>query len=368
MRCYHTATGPWQCTCEPPNTNRMYVIDGAVGLDACAIGAALCAGAAPTPALDAESCVLWREETGQVGGQTCTVESQCQTSVPVDFAPGVRITMPGVGVVDCIETAWQPQPSSPQSAMRVDCKAAGSLGAESYAVVANGVASACRPLVDFYLRSEQPDFDGSKACIDEVHDEDLPDSCHFAERCFDSAPLSNGVSIVKEPPTTRGTFCGFDDLGSLSCGCTFESGAGNGVALSYELGPAMRPATCDLSGCTLEMRAEPTGPGDCRAQLDSAEHDDDSCLSYFSCRQPATLAGREVTIRSQLNARCARGADQVFYCGCAAGDQTAAFSVGNLATGVDACEAVGTACLERLTLPLGPHPTAGPLPDPLLGL
>jgi hypothetical protein len=368
MRCYQQATGAWRCTCEAPNADRTYLVDGAAGLDACAVGAALCAGAAPTPPLDVGACALYRQESGKNGDlRTCSAELQCLSAVPVDFAPGVRVTTPGGGVADCKEIPGRGKPSSTQSSVRVDCNAAGSLGSQSYKVVANGMASACLPVVEFYLGSKEPKFDGSKACIDGVIDTGSRASCQIEEACFDSAALSDGVSLVKDPASTRATFCGFDDLNNLRCGCTFENGVGRLEAISYDLGPGVRPAKCDLSGCSLEMRAEPTGPGACQEGLESSQHDEDSCSAYFFCIQPATLGAREVKLDSQLNVRCARAADQSFYCGCAVGEETATFRLGNAGSSAAACSAAGNACLEHLALPLGPAPTAGPAPDPIVG-
>jgi hypothetical protein len=75
----------------------------------------------------------------------------------------------------------------------------------------------------------------------------------------------------------------------------------------------------------------------------------------------------DVTIFSQLNVFCARGEDDAFYCGCAAGDETATYRAGEVASSVDACAMARTDCLTHLALPLGPA-SIQPAPDPLLGL
>lgn len=367
MHCYHTSS-TWQCTCEPPNTNRTYMIEGAEGLDACAVGAALCAG--PAPAVG--GCVPTREEVGPADRpgsadlQTCTVELQCQTPVAVDFAPGVHVTMPGAGVVDCVETL---SANRQTEEMRVDCDATGSLGTQSYAVIAKGMP--CQAVADFYLSSQAPKFDGSKSCVREAPDLGTSDSCILTETCFDSAPIAKGVSVVKAP-LERSANCGFDDLGNLSCGCRFESAPVDSAAphadtLSFALGPAARPARCDLSACTPEMKAEPTGAAACQAQQDTGAHDDSSCSDSFFCFQPATLQERAVTIYQQLNVRCAEANDRAFYCACAAGDETATFRAGMLQSSVDACALARTDCLAHMTLPVGPSYVSTP-PDPLLGL
>ena len=370
MHCYQSASAAWQCTCEPPNTNRTYVIDGASGLDACAVGAGLCAG--PAPAIDVASCVPTREQVGPEDRpgfgdlQTCNVELHCETPVAVDFAPGIRVTVPGAATVDCVET---PSTNRQTEEKRVDCDATGSLGTQSYAVVAKGMP--CHAIAELYLGSQEPEFDGSKSCVREAQDLGTSDYCVLTETCFDSAPLSSGVSLVKDP-LARDASCGFDDLGNLSCGCRFESATGDPTAphadtFSFELGPAVRPAVCDLSRCTPEMKAEPTGLATCQAQQDTGTHDDSSCTDSFFCFQPASLEGRAVTIYQQVNVLCAKAEDQAFYCGCAAGDETATFSVGNLPSSVDACDLSRTGCLAHMTLPVGPSYVAVP-PDPLLGL
>jgi len=370
MHCYHTASGAWQCTCEPPNTNKTFLIDGAAGLDACAVGAALCAGPGPEVAIDVPSCELTRDEQGteRLGGPSCTIQLSCSTPVAVDFAPGVSVTMPGVGLTHCVDVSSQGWQSAQR---RVDCEASGSLGTASYAVVANGVASACRPVAEFYLGAKQLEY-GQTACVRENRDLGSRDSCVLSETCFDSAPMSHGVSAVKDP-LVRSAYCGFDDFDNLACGCNFES-AGDDPSIprtdnfNFDLGPSVRPAKCDLSDCRPEMSAEATGPGACQPQEFPSDYDANSCRGYYACTQPATLDGGEVTIYSQLNVLCARADDQAFYCGCAAGNETATFKAGELPTSLDACDLARTDCLEHLALPLAPASKVATPPDPLLGL
>lgn len=368
--CYHTGSGLWQCTCDPPNADRTYLIAGAIELDACAVGAGLCAGPALDGTIDADSCVVSRDETGTkpLGGKTCTVELQCQRSVSVDFTAGVHVTMPGSAMVQCVE-AGTADPKT--QLLRVDCDATGSLGQKSYIGLAKGVGSACRPILDLYVGAKEATFDGSKTCLSIPQTPSRPGDCALSEDCFESAPVSGGVSLVSvaKDPTNRFQSCGFDDLGGLSCGCSFEGSAGSKAAIGYYLGKASKPAHCDLSQCTLDMKAEATAEGVCPASAyPSTEYDDVSCLDYFGCTQAATLAGKAVTLYSQLNVRCAKAKDGAYYCSCAAGDETATFGAGTLASSVVACDTARTACLDHLALPLGPAPTAGMPPDPLLGL
>jgi hypothetical protein len=372
ISCYHTASGPWQCTCAPPK-DRAYLIDGAAGLDACAVGAGLCSQS--EPALDVDGCVVTKEELGSEGRaglgvfETCAVELSCQSTVAVDFAPGVRATVSGFGAVRCAAPLLDPPQPGPMS---MSCEATGSRGSQTYAVVAEDVGEACRRVLDFHLSSKKPKFDGPRVCL--LASEDLgSSSCHLVERCFDeSEPLSNGVSLVEDVSSTREAGCNFDDLGELSCFCTLRS---ESVPAPYwdifniDLGPAAMPATCDFSDCTRETLAEPTGPGECQAQLYTEEHDDDTCTDEFYCSQPATLNGRAVTVRSWLNVLCKRAPDQSFYCACGAGDETGTFAVGAVPSSSDACAAARTSCLAHVSLPLGPAPYVRPiLPNPVPGM
>jgi hypothetical protein len=291
----------------------------------------------------------------------CKAELQCQTPVAVDFATGVRVTLPQSGLVECTAVS-EPDPTS--QLVRLDCNASGSFGARSYTVVSKGLAAACQPVVAHYLEGTEPKFDGAKACLVRADDAGSG-SCFLEETCFDAAPLSGGVSAVKTP-SKRMAFCSLDDVKTLACGCTFGDQASVHASISYGMGKASPPVQCDLSECTPDMRADATAQGACQAQVDTLVQDENSCLDSFSCTQPAKLAGRAVDIWSQLNVRCERGPDQAFYCGCAAGLETATFRAGALATSADACELAGSACLEHLALPLGPAPVAGAPPDPLL--
>jgi hypothetical protein len=361
-RCYHSTSGSWQCTCEPPNASKTYLIDGAMGLDACAVAAGLCAGSSPDPGVILGGCVTTREEVGSdVGNPTCTLELQCERPVAVDFAPGVSVTMPGAGVTHCVQTLSEDQGSGPR---RLSCETTGSLGSQADEIVANSVAEACRPVLELYLRAQEPEFDGSEACIVQDDDGGTADGCRLIETCFDSAPIGDGVSVVGARSETAAS-CMFDDLDNLLCGCRFESAGGEVKSFSYDLGLATRPAACDLSDCTLEIRAEAAGAGVCQAQEGSIQLEgDDVCKGYFSCSQAATLAGEDVTIYSQLNAYCTRVEDDGFYCGCAAGDETATYRAGEMATSSDACESARTVCLTHLALPLGPALSAALPPDP----
>jgi hypothetical protein len=369
ISCYHTASGPWQCSCEPPK-DRTYRIEGAAGLDICAVGAGLCFQS--EPALDVGSCVATKEELGSESQpgmgefKTCTVELSCQTPVAIDFAPGVRATIAGFAAARCKAPLRDPSQSGP---MTMSCEATGSRGTQTYAVVADDVADACRPVLDFHLGSKQPKYDGPETCVREGSELAESGSCRLIERCFDSEPVSSGVSLVGDP-SSRQLNCGTDDLGGIGCGCSLESATGGGAThldtFSFYLGAAADPAPCDLSRCTPELRAEATGPGECQKQLHSGEHDDDSCSDSFFCDQPATLNGRALTIFSWLEVFCARAPDQSFYCACGAGDETATFAVGAVPSSLDACDMARTGCLAHVSLPLGPVSAIPPdLPDPL---
>jgi hypothetical protein len=370
MRCYRLSSGEWQCTCEAPNADQMFLIEGAAGLDACAVGAGLCAGPDSEPAFVLGSCALTLDELGsssEVGVgelQSCAVELQCQPPVAVDFAPGVRATMPGGATTRCVEV-FTPDRNTEQ--LRLDCETTGSFGPQSHSIVTSSVAVACRPVLEFYLSTQEPAYDGSERCVGAADDSALPATCRLMETCFDAAPISNQVSLVKSP-VERSTFCSLDDLDNLYCGCRFVSAMGSEDTFSYDLGPGTRPATCDLSDCTLETMAEPTGAGACQEQQGAGENDEDSCTDDFYCNQPATLAGREVTISSWLNVRCARADNGDFYCGCGVGDETATFLAGSLASSVEACAMARTACLSHVDLPVGPAPYGTRAPDPLLDL
>jgi len=360
--CYQTASG-WQCTCEAPNSNRTYLVKGAEGLKACAVAAGLCSGGAP--ALDPTTCVTTHEVLGgSEGSKSCTLDLSCQTPVPIDFAPTVRATLYGGGTVKCLETpAQNPKPGL----RRVDCEANGKGESKSYAAVANDVADACLPVLRTFLAPPEPQFEGYTSCVREAPDTGRPSDCQLIETCFDSAPLAADVSLVRSPHV-RDMSCGFDDAGSLSCGCGWETTRDDPVVphrdiFSFELGPAAKPATCDFSRCPLDIHAEPTGPGDCPWGDTTDGHD--SCQGFFSCRRPATLDGQSVIVNSQLNTLCEQAADQSIYCGCTVGDETATFRLDDGSSMADACTLARVACLERVVLPVGRASYPSVPPDPL---
>jgi len=356
VTCYESSAGLWECAC---GTNRNYFVDGAAGPDACAVAAGLCTDSAPE--LDPSSCVITQEELGT--GNTCEVDLSCQTAQTADFAPGVRATLVRSGKAICRE-AFFDTPLSEE--ITVECEE--TRDGATYAVVAKGVASACRPFLEHILGSKEPTFEGPEVCVRETADFGLPDSCRQSERCFDSEPLSDGVSLVKNP-LIRSFSCGFDDLGALGCSCRLESATNDARSphvdsFVFGLGVAQRPASCDLSQCGPEMRAEPTGPAQCQPSSPTTQAGD-SCEAFSYCDQPATLEEREVTVATPMNLRCARAADGSFHCSCAAGDETATFGVDEAPDILAACDAAPAGCLARVTLPLVPATYSAKAPDPL---
>lgn len=362
--CYQTGSGPWQCTCEAPNANRTYLVDGVEGLSACAVAAGLCSGTAP--ALDPTSCVAVHDVLGEsTGAKTCALDLNCQTPVPVDFAPAARATLFGGGSIECSEVpAQNPKPGL----RRVDCEASASGESKPYAVMAKDVADACRPVLNSFLAPPDPPFKGDKSCMTEAPPGGRPNDCQLIETCFDSAPLSAGVSLVSNKLSARDVSCGFDDLGSLSCGCGWDSvsdaGARHRDIFGFELGPAPKPASCDFSRCPPDIHAEPTGPGECPWGDTMVQVD--SCQGFFSCTRPATLGGKPITVSSQLNTRCAQADDGIVYCGCTVGDEAASFRLDSGTSMADACTLARTRCLEHVSLPVGrasyPSTPADPLP------
>jgi hypothetical protein len=367
ISCYHTASAAWQCTCGAPNANRTYLIDGATGLDACAVGAGLCS--APPPALDVGSCLATRDELGtnvQPGSgnyKTCALDLTCQTPVAVDFASGVQAKLLGGGSARCSE-AFVEAPRPPR--LRVDCEASGGGQSRSYAVIATGVEKTCRPVLDSFLSSQEVVFDGPNSCVVESSQFDAS-NCGLTERCFDSMALNGDVSLVQDP-LENSINCGFDSAGTFGCVCGFESATQDPDAphrdvFAFEVGPASRPAQCDLSRCSPDMKAEPTGTGDC--QEPTIEDYGDSCKAFFPCSRPVTFRGRTMSLYWQMDALCARGADQSFYCGCAVGNESSVFQVEDASTSLEACSMVGSGCLSRMTLPVEPASGAPLPPNPL---
>lgn len=371
ITCYGAGSGPWQCTCQAPNADRTYLVQGAAGLNACAVAAGLCSDS--RPAIDVEGCAPTREELGTVMQpgvaqyKTCALDLACQTPVPVDFAPGARAKLLGGATARCSE-AYLDAPRSPE--VRVNCDVTVGKEARSYAVVAKGgVAKSCRPVLESFLSSKEPVFTGSESCVREELDSGSSSFCGLTERCFESAPLSDGVSLVKDP-SARGITCGLDSAGILGCVCSFgqvplDSYGVNLNVFPFEVGPAQPPASCDLSRCSPEMKVEPTGPGECDEDEGVIDDVFDGCNGFFLCSQPVTFEGREMTRQSQMNARCARAADQSFYCGCSVGNETAIFHLGEAATNSEACAMARPGCFSRMTLPVGPALNSSVPPDPL---
>src|SRR5690606_18073428 len=83
--CDKLPSGEWECGCEFYNSDRQFLVNGAEGLNACAVATNLCA-LDELELGDEENC---NDDSLYGSGNSCDIKLVCSRPVTVDFAGGV---------------------------------------------------------------------------------------------------------------------------------------------------------------------------------------------------------------------------------------------------------------------------------------
>jgi hypothetical protein len=343
--CQRLASGRWECRCELLNAERTYEVEGAPGLQACAVAAGLCG--ADEEALGDESCVT---RTDELNEKMCRASVVCSREVSLDFTDA-RAWLVRDGSADCYRT---------DSGQSFECGCLyGGVHREYDLFVDNGTPS-CRPLVEFCMSAAEPDFDAEERCV-LTDATSSSDGCERNEGCSSTMALNQQVALGQLEPYHAS--CTPRAGGGADCYCSTRTSS-----LSSHLSDAADEATCAsaITACRKDAEFSATGDVSCQTQSQTT-FGGTSCEADLSCSQAATVNGQELVAEGRLLVRCARNEQgQPWQCSCASDQSTATFQLGAAAASAwDACSQASTGCLDELDVHLGPYGDFVYPPDPL---
>lgn len=342
--CQRLESGRWRCGSGPRHTDRLYEIDGVAGLQACAVATGL--NSKDDLRLGADGCEPTLEWSGD---GSCKTDLVCGRAIDVDFAPGVSARLARYGEVECA------QGTSPSG---ISCYFSFSVTTSGFDLTTESGSLACRPLLEFCMGATAPDFNGPRSCV-------VAKATTTADGCERSDLCSN-----PQPPPPKG----FTRVGGRYASCQKDTGGGASCSCSrgdsnFQFHTALTPsdATCAGVITSCEDTAEIKATGDATCQPVSQTSNRDACEADLSCRQPATVDGREVVADGRLLVKCARQkAGDPWSCSCASDQRTATFSVGAAAgTSAQACRQAPDECLKHIPVRLGPYGSVVSPPDPV---
>lgn len=350
--CTALPSGRWRCRCDLANSDRIYELDGAVGLDACAVAAGLCN--VDDLELGEEECPASRDESNE---NYCDLALACERPIDVGFTTGVDAWLMSYGSAVC---------SRDREGLPLSCECARGEESAAYGVLADDGALACRPLADFCRGGAEPVFDDEELCMD---GEPLVDSggCNLDQVCANPMPLTDDVSLALLHP--RGSSC-TPTSGGSRCSCSRpygdpEEGWWEVFAFEVEDAPGLDACAQAVTACDDDAVIESRGPVDCRPQGQSAGLD--FCTSDLACLEPATVDGRDVVAHGRLLTYCRQLAPgDPWWCSCASNQETTIFELGEPTLDAwDACSAAPAGCLERMSVHLGAYGDLVSPPDPI---
>jgi len=330
----------WQCASQTRYPGRIYEVEGAAGVQACA---AVTGVTTQDPlALGADSCVTLTYVTDS---GNCSASVVCGPYVAADLAPGVRVRLARYGEIYCGAI------SSPQTIdceLRFDNSTSNDLGVFSD-------TAACQSILEFSMLAAGPGFVGPRSCLT-TQRTSTADGCQRDELCSLPAPTTEAPGY----PAVEGRYAACEPAsgGGAACYCS----AGESLFMFHTAAPADDGACADtITSCEPSAVIQPTGDPTC--QPTSSTTTANSCEADLDCTQPATIDGRAVVADGRLLVQCARlQQGRPWSCTCASDQLTASFSLGtSSATPAQACTQAPQACLQHIPVHLGPY---GPFVSP----
>lgn len=343
--CRRLESGRWQCQCEPAHKDRVFQMEKAAGLQACALAAQLCAQ--NELEVGEETCDPTRES---IAADSCQIDLDCGKPIALEPGTDARAWLMRFGSASC-------QPAESGKSFSCGCSY-GDAGTE-YDLLVDSGGPDCRPLVDFCMSGKTPDLDGKKQCL-LTNAVSSADGCERSEVCGASMPLNGDVSLAKLEP--RYANCVPRAGGGAECYCSSRDSS-----FDFQLPVAPDDASCESSmlNCNDDAVIKASGAPSC--QPTSLTAFGDSCESDLACVQNATVDDRKIVAEGRLMLDCARVAPGMpWWCSCASDQKTARFQLG--APDVSpwqACTQAPAGCLEQLDVHIGPYGELVEPPDPL---
>lgn len=344
--CHRLDSGRWQCQCQPLHRDRIYQVENAPGLEACAVTASLCSE--NELVLGDESCDVANDSSGE---EFCNLELACGRPIEVDLATDARAWLMRFGSANC---------SLAVSGKSFECSCASGDMASDYDLLVDSGALDCRPLLEFCMSGTSPEFDGEEECL-MTNAISSNDGCERTEACIVPTPLTDEVSLGDLEP--RYANCVPRADGESDCYCSDRTSTFN-----FRVSQAADDSACESSmlNCAPNAVIEATGSASCEPTSLTTTAGN-ACEIDLDCLQDATVDGREIVAKGRLLAYCGR-TDQGtnWWCSCASDQATARFPLGlPEADASQACSQAAAQCLEHLTVHLGPYGEFVQPPDPL---
>lgn len=338
--CIRLPSGRWECDCEQ---GRVFEIEGAEGLLACAVMAELCR------VNDPEGDPSCRKEGERMATNSCELYQACGRPVGVTEVPGARAWR----MVHSSATCARPDPRTP-----FDCNCdGGAVG--HYGLITESSGDACQPILDFCNSGETPTYDGPTQCI-EIFAEESTYGCTRRDTCATPMRLTDEVSLAR----VEEWYSSCDPMQPTGsrCYCSNET---EGFDFDLTTNPSESSCASAMLNCTDFGNVERRGTLECQTQSQFAGPG--SCDAGLECSQPATVNGRELVARGRMAVICRqRTAGQSWWCSCASSEDSAIFELGTpSATGWEACTAATGRCQDVLPLFIGPSSGYISPPDPL---
>lgn len=343
--CVRLSPDVWQCSCQLANNDRIYEIEGAPGIQACAVAAGLCS--VDELELGDETCT---ESSSTSGLDECALELSCGTPITVDFAPNVRASLMEYGSGAC---------GRGNGTVPFECSCEHDGGYHDYGLLAGSGTVACRPLVDFCMTEVEPNFDEPTVCF-ERYAESSSGACDLLWDCATPMRLTDEVSLAKVDP--RYSNCTLEGPSSSSCYCSTRD---TSFAFDVDAEPVADVCASSILNCDEGVSIQPLGQPDCQATSQTAGVD--FCDADLSCAQPATVDGREIVSNGRLLVYCVQtAAAEPWWCSCASNQDSTIFEFGAPASDAwDVCSAAPAGCLERMAVFIGPYGEFMPPPYPV---
>lgn len=343
--CQRLTSGRWRCTSEPGHQDRIYEIEGAEGVQACAVATGL--SSKEQLKLGDDSCVPTAESTAD---GYCMTEMVCGPMIEVDFAPAVRARLARYGSSECVQRMDVPA---------IDCgfRFRGVTVRPDLSVWSSSLS--CRPWLELCMSTTAPNFSGPPTCV-VTRAVSSTEGCERHELCTNLPPsrLGPGLPALE----TRYVNCEPEAGGGARCAC---SGRDSGFQFQVSAPPDDGLCSAFSTSCLPTADIEVTGEVTC--QQESATLNGNGCEADLTCTYPATVDGRAIVGKGRLVVMCGRrDGGSPWSCSCASDQATATFTLGATgATSAQACARAPQECRQRIPVRVGPYGPFVPPPDPI---
>jgi hypothetical protein len=343
--CSRLNSSRWQCGCAPGPTDRTLEVSGALGTDACAVAVGLCR--APEAAFGPEVCEALADSSGTNSSDACAVSLVCDRRLEVE-KPGVDAWLTRHGQAACT-------PSEPGS-FDCGCRYLPTT-ASGFDVSTDSSSLICESLGQLCMRESGPERSADVSCL-VTREVASDEGCRRHAVCSRS-PASSDLEAAL---SARYAECVPKPAGGSSCYCSTHD-----ATFAFDTAESPSPATCDATFDACEESAVIAASGAASCEPESAgAWENVACDADLSCSQAARVNGRAIVARGRLLVRCAREATGVAWaCSCASDQQTASFMLGRPdADSAEACRLAPAACIEHISVHLGPYGPFVAAPDP----